>query len=101
MTKGASKPQLRTVSKCTNPTEDIRKKWDMLAVQSCKFSPVTHDGNRYSYSSVCEKNGVTLQSKSVITVESDSAYRVETESHTNNQAQKEVIVAKREGDCAK
>ena len=62
---------------------------------------MTHDGNRYSYSSACEKNGLMLQSRSVITVESNSAYRVETDSRTNSQAQKEVIMAKRVGDCPK
>jgi len=99
--KGANKPQVRTVRKCTNPTADIKKKWDMLASQSCKFSPMTHDGNRYSYGSFCEKNGLILQSKSSIIVESSSAYRVETDSRTNNQAQKEIIEAKRLGECAK
>jgi hypothetical protein len=97
----ASKPQVRTVSKCTNPTEDIKKKWNALSIQSCKFSPMKHDGDRYSYTSFCEKNGLMLQSKSSIIVESSSAYRVETDSRTNNQTQTEVVEAKRLGDCAK
>jgi hypothetical protein len=99
--KGANKPQVRTVRKCTNPTADIKKKWDILAMQSCKFSPMKHEGDRYSYTSFCEKNGLMLQSKSSIIVESSGAYRVETDSRTNNQTQKEVVEAKRLGDCAK
>jgi len=97
---GASKPRVRTVRKCANPTDDIRIKWDALALKSCKFSPVNHAGDRYSYSSFCEKkDGSMLLSKSSIIVESSSAYRVETDSHTNSQQQKEVIEAKRVGDC--
>lgn len=99
--QGATKPQERTVRLCTNPTDDIQKKWDTLSMQSCKFSPVTHTGNQYSYNSMCEKNGILLQARSVITVESSNAYRVETQSKTNSQARKEVIVAKREGACSK
>ena len=98
---GGGKPKVRTVRKCTNPTEDIKKKWEMLATKTCKFSPITRTGKFYKYSSSCEKNGLSLSTSSVITVESTSAYRVETVSHTNNQAQKEVIVAKRVGDCPK
>ena len=98
--KGADKPQVREVRMCANPTDDIRKKWDALAEKSCKFSPITRTGNKYSYSSFCERDGLRLQSKSIIVVESSSAYRVETESRTNSQARKEVIDARRVGDCA-
>ncbi len=85
----------------TNPTDDIQKKWDMLARQSCKFSPVSRIGNRYSYSSTCDKNGLALRMTSVIIVESKSGYRVETESQTNSRVQKEILVAMRVGDCPK
>jgi hypothetical protein len=99
--KNGSKPQERKVQLCTSPTEDIRKKWDSLAGRACQFTPLRHNGAKYVYSSSCERNGVKLQTISVITVESDSSYRVDTESRTNNAAQKEAIVAKRVGDCTK
>lgn len=87
------------MSRCTDPGVDIRKKWAMLAGHACKFSPIEHSGNRYSYSSTCDRNGVSLWMKSVITVESDAAYRAQTESHTNKQASKETIEAHRVGEC--
>ena len=96
---GANKPQVRTVNRCTDPGEDIRKKWEMLAGKACKFSPIEHAGNRYSYSSTCDRQGVSLWLKSVITVESDAAYHAETESHTNKQASRESIDAHRVGAC--
>jgi hypothetical protein len=101
MTSNSSKPQTRSVRKCTDATEDIRKKWAALSGHSCKFSPVSHEGNRYSYGSVCQKNGMTLEMKSTLTANGRKAYRVETESRTNSQIQKEVLVAERVGECGK
>ena len=99
--KGSSKPQTRSLRKCTDASDDIRKKWAMLAQQSCKFTPVARTGNRYSYSSTCQRNGMALEMKSTLTVDSRTAYRVETESRTNSQVQKEVVVAQRVGACTK
>jgi Protein of unknown function (DUF3617) len=98
---GGRKPQARTVKKCTSPTEDIKKKWASLASKTCPMAPLKRAGAKYTYSSSCEKNGVALRTLSVITVESDASYRVDTETHTNNIAQKETLVAQRVGDCAK
>ena len=99
--QGKSEPRVRTVRRCTNPSEDIRKKWQLLAAQACQFSPVKHDGKRYSYGSTCHQNGIALRMTTVISVDNDSSYQVETESRTNEAAQKEVLVARRVGDCAK
>ena len=101
MTSNSSKPQTRSVRKCTDATEDIRRKWSALARQSCKFSPVSHDGNRYAYSSMCQKNGMALEMKSTLIANGRTAYRVETESRTNSQMQKEVLIAQRMGACEK
>lgn len=48
-------------------------------------------------------SGATMntRSKSVLTVESGSAYRVEVDVVTDGQPSKEQLVAKRIGDCAK
>jgi uncharacterized protein affecting Mg2+/Co2+ transport len=99
--QGAVKPQVQTLHRCANPTEDIRRKWQVLASKTCKFSPVAHDGKRYTYSSTCQKDQMLLNMKAVIIVESDQAYQVDTESRTNNQVRRESVVAKREGECTK
>jgi hypothetical protein len=101
MSSNSSKPQTRSVRKCTDATEDIRRKWAALAQQSCKFTPVVHAGNKFSYSSVCQRNGMALEMKSTLTASSRTAYRVETESRTNSQMQKEVLIAQRVGACDK
>ena len=101
MTSNSSKPQTRSVRKCTDATEDIRKKREALALQSCKFTPISHDGNRYTYSAVCQKNGMAIEMKSTLTASGRTAYRVETESRTRNQMQKEELTAQRTGSCDK
>jgi len=99
-TPGSALPHSQVLNRCTNPGVDIRKKWQALAAQSCKFSRIAHDGKRYSYSSTCQKGDIKLDMKSVITVESDKSYRVDTESRTNNQVRRESVVATRVGECA-
>ena len=44
---------------------------------------------------------MSSRSTSVISVESDSAYRVEVDVVTDGQSSKERLVAKRIGDCTK
>jgi hypothetical protein len=97
---GATQPQVRKATACTDPTQEIEKKWRELAQKSCQFSPVSHAGDRYSYSSQCAANGVLLTTRSSIVVKSDSEYRVETESRSNGTTRQETVEARRLGDCA-
>lgn len=85
--------------KCTDPTAEMRKSNDMLAKQGCTFTPVSKSGATYTFSSDCRIQGVRYQSRSVITVESASAYRVDVTSSGSGPSTKEVLVAKRTGDC--
>jgi hypothetical protein len=96
---GEKNPKVRTMTRCADPGEEIRKKWQSLAVQSCKFSPLAHTGNQYSYSSACSDRGRTVSTRSVIIADQDDAYRVDSESHTQTQANREVVLARRVGDC--
>lgn len=43
--------------------------------------------------------GLSAQSKSVISPDGDSAYKVDIESQQNRQTTREVLVARRIGDC--
>ncbi len=85
--------------KCTDPTAEMRKSNDMLAKQGCTFTPVSKSGATYTFTSDCRIQGVRYQSRSVITVESGSAYRVDVTSSGSGPSTKEVLVAKRTGDC--
>jgi hypothetical protein len=97
--KGSGKPQTIRTRKCTNPTDDMKKQNEMLTKAGCKFSPVTRSGTSYSFTAQCNIQGGSAQSKSVISVDSDDAYKVTVESHQGGQSAKEILVAKRTGDC--
>ena len=94
------KPPTESVRQCTSPTEDMRKKWAQLASGECHFSPIAHDGKRFTYSSICKRYDVEFQIKSVVTVNSEGDYRVDTESRGANGASNEIVIAHRLGDCS-
>ena len=95
---GDGKPVALTTQKCTDPTADMKKK-NEAALGTCKISPVARSGNFYTFSAECTILGVSMQSKSVITAESDSAYRVDVEARQDGITTREQLTAKRVGDC--
>jgi hypothetical protein len=98
---GDGKPATLTNQKCTNPTEDMQKKTVSMMTAGCKSTPVSKSGNLYSFSLQCKIQGVEIQSRSVITVESDSAYKVDAESKQGSKTTREQLSARRLGDCPK
>ncbi|MFO1304615.1 MAG: DUF3617 family protein [Burkholderiales bacterium] len=96
---GSGKPQVLSTKKCSDPTSDMRQQNAMLSKAGCTFSPTTRSGASYSFTAQCSMQGTSTQSKSVITPDGDSAYKVEVESRTGGKPSKELLVAKRVGDC--
>lgn len=96
---GAGTPQTLTTSRCTSPSEDMRAQRDKGAKAGCKISPVTRSGSTYTYTATCDFQGVPVESTSVLTVDSASAYRINIQSKGGGKATKETLVAKRTGDC--
>jgi hypothetical protein len=93
-------------TQCVNPTEDMRKMNAKLEKSGCRFSPVKKSGNVYTYSADCSMKmptGATMSSRStsVMTVVSESSYKIEIDVVTDGQASKELLVAQRIGDCTK
>ena len=99
--EGGRGPQTLANQKCTNPTEDMKKGRQSLAGVGCTFTPLTQSGSSYTFTADCLIQGVKRQSKSVITVASDSAYTVDVEAHQGGASTKEHLVARRIGDCPK
>jgi len=93
------KPMNVETRSCTNPTADMRKSNEMLAKQGCRFSPVSKSGATYTFTSDCQIQGMRYQSRSVITVDSGGSYRVDVTSSGSGPSTKEVLVARRTGDC--
>jgi Protein of unknown function (DUF3617) len=93
-------------TKCTSPTEDMKKMNAMLEKSGCRFSPLKKSGNVYTYTADCSMKmptGATMSSRStsVMTVDSESSYKIEIDVVTDGQASKELLVAQRIGDCKK
>jgi hypothetical protein len=89
---------------CTNPTEDMKQQNAMLAKMGCRVSPLTKKGNAYTFTAECAAEGtsggqVNSLTTTVITVESDSAYTVQVDGTINGQPTKELLTARRIGDC--
>ena len=96
---GDGKPATLTNQRCANPTQDMRKKTESMMTAGCKSTPVTKSGNLYSFSLQCEIQGVEIRSKSVITVDGDSAYKVDAESKQGSKTTREQLTARRIGNC--
>ena len=99
--EGADRPQLLSSKKCTNPTADMKKQNEMLTRDGgCTFSPVARSGHAYTFTSDCTMRGVALHGKTVITVESDSAYTATIETRQDGKlVSTETLKAQRTGDC--
>jgi hypothetical protein len=73
----------------------------MLSKLGFKLSSANNDKKTYSFNAECKIQNTTVQTKSVITVENDSAYNIRVESQSGDQITKEQLQARRTGDCTK
>jgi hypothetical protein len=92
-------------SKCTVPTDDMKRQNATLQKTGCTFSPIQKSGNTYTFKTDCEMKmpGGTISSHttSVLTMESDSAYRLDITGTTDGAPTKESLVARRVGECSR
>ena len=93
------KPQTVQSRNCVSPTEDMKRQNETLSRAGCKFSPLARAGNVYTYSAVCKMPGVAGTSKSVLTVDGDGAYTIRVDSDFGGEATRELLQARRTGDC--
>jgi hypothetical protein len=93
-------PRQATISKCADPSQEMRGKLAELKQKGCRFSPTTHTGNSYSTSWTCPARGTLLVMTQVITVTSDSSYEDSTEARLQEQVMRTKIVATRVGECS-
>jgi hypothetical protein len=98
-TPGRQAQQPVSTSKCVDPNADLKKNLQQLKARSCTVSAIARNGNAYAWTVACAVNGDTLQIRSVITVESDTAFREEMSTHWGTQESKSTLSARRLGDC--
>jgi hypothetical protein len=98
---GGGAPRTVTSKRCTDPAADMQRQNATLAKSGCTISAPVKKGNTYTFTAACNVMGVTSNTTSTLVVESDSAYTLTVEGTTDGQPTKEVLKARRTGDCAK
>lgn len=94
-----AKPNVLTRKECTDPSADMKRQREQLAKLGCTFSAVTASGDAYAFDSECPMQGVVMRSKSLLTPKGDSAYTIQVTSTGGGQSSKELLEARRVGDC--
>jgi hypothetical protein len=102
-TIGGKKLQLQ---QCVDPNEAMKRQNALLEKSGCKFSPGRRTGKTYTFSTDCTiksagGDAVMVRSTSVMTVDSNSAYKVEITTTGAGTSTQELLVARRLGDCTK
>ncbi|HKB49640.1 MAG TPA: DUF3617 family protein, partial [Ktedonobacterales bacterium] len=73
-TRARGTPAQAKVSKCSDPTLEMRNKLAELEKKGCRFSPTVHLGNTYRASWTCPTHGGVVAMSQKLTVTSDSSY---------------------------
>ena len=92
-------PQKVSTTECVDPTADQKAQRDMLAKAGCKFSPLAQSGRTYRYTADCKMGNMTSSSASVLEVDSPEAFTITVESTVDGSKSREVLRARRVGDC--
>jgi len=95
---GTGTPQIVRTTECEDPNEAMAARQQMLTRIGCTLAPMEHAGNTYTFSAICGEGGAET-SKSVLIVESDSAYSIRIESTVGGAQSQELLRATRVGDC--
>jgi hypothetical protein len=92
-------------TECIDPSEDLRRQHVALEKMGCKLSPALRAGATYTYTADCSvklpSGAVAFSTTSVLTAESDTAYRLENRLTSQGGTTNESISAQRVADCAK
>jgi hypothetical protein len=102
-TVGGQKLQTK---ECTSPSEELKRQNELLTRSGCKLTPTQRVGNAYTFSAECTINApgastVNARSTSVMTVDDDSAYKVEITTTGAGTSTQETLIARRIGDCTR
>jgi hypothetical protein len=92
-------------TECIDPSEDLRRQRTALEKMGCKLSPALRAGSTYTYTADCSvkmpSGAVSFGTTSVLTAESDTAYRIENRLTSQAGTSNESITAQRVADCAR
>jgi hypothetical protein len=94
-------PDSMTNTSCADPVQDMRTRDAQLTKMGCTFTGPVRKGNAYTFGSTCTIQGRTARSTSVLTVLNPGAYRLTVNAQMGTQATREILEARRVGDCPK
>jgi len=88
---------------CMDPTQEMRSNQASLTKLGCRLSPLSQDGSIYTFTSECTMklpSGTSAWSTtSTLTVESESAYRLQVREKIQGKTNEQIVVAHRVDDC--
>ncbi len=94
-------PQTFSTTRCIDPTTDMQAQRENLKRAGCEIKPPTQSATTYRYSTACQGKGKTTASKSVLEATSAEAFTLTTDTATNKSRFREVLRARRLGECSK
>ena len=101
-TSGANK---YVAKECVNPSRDMRQEDGVLDKMGCKRSSAQQGASVYVSTAECTvklpSGFASWTTTSTLTVQSDSAYTLQTRTIRSGQAIEETTTARRVADCAK
>jgi hypothetical protein len=86
----------REMTRCVDPTEAMKATFASAPVGNCHSSKPEKINNKYVFSNRCDYMGPV---STVITVQSDEAYTEVNEISVGQLPRKDLVVARRVGDC--
>jgi len=86
----------REMTRCVDPTQAMKATFSSASVGSCQSSRPEKVNNKYIFSNRCDYMGPV---STVITVQSDEAYTEVNELTVGQLPRKDLVIAKRNGDC--
>lgn len=89
----------QSTQKCTDPGAEVRRNIALLKIKHCTFTPITHVGNRYSWSSSCPAAAGVLAMQTQLTADSADAYHVVVQAREADRTVRTTTQAQRIGDC--
>ena len=84
------------VVRCVNPTEAMMETFRSVSIGACQSTRPERQKNTFVFAKRCDYLGPV---KTVITVESETAYRETNELLTSASPKRDIVVARRLGDC--
>jgi hypothetical protein len=84
------------VTRCVNPTEAMVETFRPASVGACQSTLPSRKNNTFVFAKRCDYLGPV---KTVISVESESAYRETNELLAGTSLKTDIVVARRVGDC--